>query len=68
MLADVCFWHKADIGTLTLRHVCFTPKSGHWNSVAKCLLCAKSGREQVQQKSAMKASLFDHFVGASEDC
>jgi len=25
---------------------------------------AKSGREQVQQKSAMKASLFDHFVGA----
>ena len=29
---------------------------------------AKSGREQVQQKSAMKASLIDHFVGASEDC
>jgi hypothetical protein len=21
----------------------FTPESGHWNSVAKCLLCAKSG-------------------------
>src|SRR5262252_1588238 len=24
-------------------HVRFTPKSGHWNSVAKCPLCAKSG-------------------------
>jgi len=32
---------KADIG-VGPRHVRFTPKSGHWNSVAKCLLCAKS--------------------------
>jgi len=23
-------------------HVRFTPESGHWNSVAKCPLCAKS--------------------------
>jgi len=22
----------------------FTPKSGHWNSVVECPLCAKSGR------------------------
>jgi len=45
-------------------NVRFTPKSGHWNSIVECPLCAKSGREQVQQKSAIKASLFDHFVGA----
>jgi len=64
---NVAFGSLADIAT-PLGDVRFTPKSGHWNSVAKCLLCAKSGREQVQQKSAMKASLFDHFVGASEDC
>ena len=25
------------------RHVRFTPKSGHWNPVAKCPLCAESG-------------------------
>ena len=29
----------------------------------ECPLCAKSGREQVQQKSAVKGSLFDHLVG-----
>ena len=61
-----------NVGTLDwlgpLTNVRFTPKSGHRNSAAQCPLCAKSGREQVQQKSAMKAGLFDHFVGASEDC
>ena len=34
-----------------LRNVRFTPKSGHYRSANKCPLCAKSGREQVQQKS-----------------
>ena len=36
---------KADIG-VSPRNVCFTPKSGHWNSAAKCPLCAKSGHMQ----------------------
>src|SRR6516162_4544591 len=29
--------------TQLARYVRFTPNSGHWNSVAKCPLCAKSG-------------------------
>jgi hypothetical protein len=43
------FGSKADI-SLTPDDVRFTPKSGHWNSLAGCLLCAKSCREQLQQK------------------
>src|SRR5215813_12105301 len=39
---DVRFGSKADIAERET-NVRFTPKSGHWNSVAKCLLCAKSG-------------------------
>src|SRR5262249_23137225 len=39
--AHVRFGSLADIATDQL-NVCFTPKSGHWNSVARCLLCAKS--------------------------
>jgi len=41
-LANVRFGSKADIQQC-LTNVRFTPKSGHWNSVAKCPLCAKSG-------------------------
>jgi hypothetical protein len=47
-----------------LVNVRFTPNSGHWNSVAKCPLWAKSCPEQAQQKSAIDGSLFDHLVGA----
>jgi hypothetical protein len=43
--ADVRFGSKADIG-VSPRNVCFTPKSGHWNSLAGCLLCAKSGHSR----------------------
>jgi hypothetical protein len=32
-------------------NVRFTPKSGHWNWVAKCPLSAKSGHSAVQQKT-----------------
>src|SRR5262249_23575281 len=39
---NVRFGSKADIATPPT-NVCFTPKSGHWNSVAKCPHCAKSG-------------------------
>jgi hypothetical protein len=39
---NVRFGSKADIGG-SLANVRFTPKSGHWNSVVECLLCAKSG-------------------------
>ena len=31
------------------RHVCFTPKSGYWNSVAQCPLCATSGLMQCSK-------------------
>src|SRR6516165_2111495 len=36
---DVRYGSKADISACPI-NVCFTPKSGHWNSVAKCPLCA----------------------------
>jgi hypothetical protein len=49
----VRFGSKADIEARPF-DVRFTPKSGHWRSEFRGLLCAKSGREQVQQKSAME--------------
>src|SRR5262249_31824985 len=57
----VRFGSKADIGACP-RHVRFTPKSGHRNSVVECPLCAKSGLMQCS-----KRSLFDHFIGAEQD-
>src|SRR5215472_2242390 len=42
------------------RDVRFTPESGHWDSAAKCPLCAKSGHPALRQGT----SLFDHFVGS----
>ena len=42
----------------------FTPESGHWNLAVKCPLCAKSGHSALRQGT----SLFDHLVGASEQC
>src|SRR6516225_4450673 len=42
-------------------YVRFTPKSGHWNPVVKCPLCAKSRHSVLRKKS-----LFDHLVGAGE--
>src|SRR5262249_2619159 len=41
-IGDVRFGSKADIGE-GATDVRFTPKSGHWNSAARCPLCAKSG-------------------------
>src|SRR5262249_42280797 len=54
--ADVRFGSKADIGE-GATNVRFTPKSGHWNSLAGCPLCAKSGHE---------GTLFDDLVGNAE--
>ena len=34
----------ADMTSLN-RDVCFTPKSGHWLSAARCPLCARNGHE-----------------------
>jgi len=31
-----------------LPDVRFTPKSGHWNSVVECLLCANSGHRRAR--------------------
>ena len=39
---NVRFGSEADIEAAS-PHVRFTPESGHWNSVVKCPLCAKSG-------------------------
>src|SRR6516165_2230079 len=51
--SDTRNWHRAVSkifgGKKALRHVRFTPKSGHWNSTVKCLLCAKSGHYALQQ-------------------
>ena len=58
---NVRFGSLADIEALSL-DVCFTPKSGHWNSVTECPLCAKSGHSAVRRKT----SLFDHLVGAGK--
>jgi hypothetical protein len=49
--AYVRFGSKADMG-LPLIDVRFTPKSGHWNSIDECPLCAKSGHYAVQQTAA----------------
>src|SRR5262245_11060102 len=43
-------------------NVRFTPKSGHWDSVAKCPLCAKRRHFALKQRT----SLFDYLVGDSE--
>jgi hypothetical protein len=40
----------------------FTPQSGHWLSVSRCPLSAKSGHSALRQRPA----LFDHLVGAGE--
>jgi hypothetical protein len=48
---NVCFGSKADIAALPI-NVRFTPKSGHWNSVAKCPLCANSGHRAIHSKQA----------------
>jgi len=44
------------------RDVCFTPKSGHWNSVAECPLCAKSG----DMHCSKQPQLFNDLVSASK--
>jgi hypothetical protein len=51
MRRHVRFGSKADMG-LPLIDVRFTPKSGHWNSIDECPLCAKSGHYAVQQTAA----------------
>ena len=56
-----------DRATSLLPNVCFTSKSGHRLSAAGCPLCAKSGREQVQQMACGNARLVDHLVGASKE-
>jgi hypothetical protein len=65
--AHVRFGSKADT-RVHPRYVRFTPKSGHRDSAAKCLLCAKSRHSALRQRLA----LFDHLVGnqqkVASDC
>ena len=58
-MTNVRFGSEADIGVRP-RNVYFTPKSGHWNSVVECPLCAKSGHSALRQGTL----LFDYLVGA----
>ena len=44
-------------------NVRFTPESGHWNSAARCPLCAKSRHSAVRRGT----SLFNHLVGDGKD-
>src|SRR5262249_9318272 len=48
-------------------HVRFTPESGHWNSVSKCLLCARSGHNDAvvaqQRNDAMGQSRTSDTAG-----
>jgi hypothetical protein len=60
-VADVRSGSKADIATIK-RDVRFTPNSGHWNSAARCPLCAKSG---LMHRSKTAAS-FDDLVSDSQ--
>ena len=53
--SNVRFGSKADICS-AIRHVRFTPKSGHVQCKEGCPLCANSGH----------CALFDHLVGARE--
>jgi hypothetical protein len=46
--AHVRFGSEADISHYA-GDVRFTPESGHWNSVASCPLCAKSGHSGLNQ-------------------
>ena len=46
----VCYGSKADILAVN-RHVRFTPKSRHWNSIEKCPLCARSGLMHCSKKA-----------------
>ena len=39
---------SAALWKIRLPHVRFTPKIGHWNSVAQCPLCAKSGHSALR--------------------
>jgi len=48
---NVRFGSKADILHRSA-DVRFTPKSRHWNSVAECPLCAKSGHMQCSKFGA----------------
>jgi hypothetical protein len=57
---NVRFGSKADIDAHP-RNVRFTPKSGHWNSVVECPLCAMCGRLLVGKKNLRVADL----VGAA---
>jgi hypothetical protein len=48
---DIRFGSKADIAASSI-NVCFTPESGHRNSVVECPLRAKSGHSRSLPQSA----------------
>jgi hypothetical protein len=48
------------------RHVRFASKADMQAHISLSPLCAKSGREQMQQMKAAIVRLFDHLVGTGE--
>ena|SRR5258706_10055482 len=51
-----------------LTDVCFAPESGQIADVSAGPIRAKTGLEQMQQITCADARLFDHLVGAGEQC
>jgi len=49
-------------------NVRFTPKSGHWNSVVECPLCAISGCEQVHKIAPIQSASSLHQFSEDYDC
>jgi len=60
--AGVRFGSKGDM-VAVLIDVRFTPKSGHRNSLAGCLLCAKSRHSAPQQNSDLFRRLVSNKAG-----
>jgi hypothetical protein len=54
---DVRLGSKADI-EVPPADVRFTPKSGHWNSVWECPLCAKSRHSALQKERLYSITSF----------
>jgi hypothetical protein len=62
--ADVRFGSKADI-VRCQADVRFTPKSGHWNSLVECPLCAKSGH---RPRNALPPTAKPFDKSSTADC
>ena len=49
-------------------NVRFTPKSGHWDSVVECPLCAKSGHQRATRLLPSRKFKRDHVFAIRDGC